>query len=92
MSDATQQGADDEIKPSVNPRDAAIAQMAQSVHETIHAPDMQEFNEDTGEIIPRDDRGRFAPKDAPAEEEALQDAQQDNALAETEEPQAEKKF
>jgi len=89
MSDATQQGADDEIKPSVNPRDAAIAQMAQSVHETIHAPDMQEFNEDTGEIIPRDDKGRFAPKEEPAEEPA--EEQQENALA-PEEPQAEKKF
>ena len=91
MSDATQQGADDEIKPSVNPRDAAIAQMAQTVHETIHAPDMQDFNEDTGEVIPRDDKGRFAPRqeEAPAEENALAEAPQAEAPPET--PQ-EKRF
>lgn len=89
MSDATQQGADEEIKPSVNPRDAAIAQMAQTVHETIHAPDMQDFNEDTGEVVPRDDKGRFAPKEA-AEEPAEQPAE--NALAEAPEPEPEKKY
>lgn len=85
MSDATQQGADEEIKPSVNPRDAAIAQMAQSVHETMHAPDMHDFNEDTGEVIPRDDKGRFAPK-----QEAVEEApQEENALEAAPEPEPE---
>jgi hypothetical protein len=91
MSDATQQGADD-IKPSVNPRNAAIAQMAANVHETIHAPEMQDFNEDTGEVLPRDDKGRFAARqeDAPVDDEPAENALTEEA-APVETP-AEKRF
>lgn len=51
MSDPTQEGGQ-EVKPSLNPRNAAMAQIAQQAHQ-IQAEDLSNFNEETGEIEQR---------------------------------------
>ncbi len=48
MSDPTQQGGQ-EPKPTINARNAVMAQIAQQAHQ-IQAEDLSSFNEDTGEI------------------------------------------
>lgn len=58
-----------EVKPTTNPRTAAIQQIAAQAHANV-AEDLQEFDEATGEIAPRDDKGRFAKKDEPQVAEA----------------------
>jgi hypothetical protein len=50
--DPTQQGGqDEEIKPTINPRNAAMAQIAQAAHNSVKG-ELAGFNEDTGEVEP----------------------------------------
>lgn len=65
-NDPTQQGGqDEEIKPTINPRNAAMAQIAQRT-QADGAADLSDFDEESGEITPNATQVAAAP--APAAE------------------------
>lgn len=79
MTETTREGAP-EAKPEVNPRNAAMAQIAKQAHENI-AGELAAFNEETGEILPTE-------KAHPAEPEQKAEAPEKPAEKQTEEAPA----
>ncbi len=74
--DPTQQGGQEDIKPTINPRNAAMAQIAASAHENVKG-ELAGFNEDTGEV-------EQTPQEAAAPAPAAE--QQENASAPAQAP------
>lgn len=69
--DPTQQGGHD-IQPTINPRNAAMAEIARSAHQAVSG-ELSDFDEDTGQITPKepdqvaqDTKKDDTPEDPPA--------------------------
>lgn len=71
--DPTQQGGQEEIKPTANPRNAVLAQIAQTAHASV-ADEMAGFNEETGEIEKKADTPAKV-EEVPAERAEIQQAE-----------------
>jgi hypothetical protein len=65
--DPTQQGGQEEVKPTINPRNAAMAQIAQGVHDGVK-DELAGFDEDTGVI---EQKAETTPADVPDEPSAV---------------------
>ncbi len=69
--DPTQPGGQEEVKPTANPRNAVLAQIAQTAHASV-AGEMAGFNEDTGEIEKKADTPSRVVEEVPADRAEIQ--------------------